>query len=154
MDMSDDGAQPLYSWLDFHDDARELIARIKESGITITAIVAIPRGGLVLGALLSHAFTVPLHVRSWPEPWDQPTTLVVDDNAITGGSLAPFFERALPCAVLVKHPMANTCEPFFYARVSDEMFLFPWEVEGAREPYDIDHVVAHNCDEPASQTEE
>lgn len=144
--MADDGGQPLYSWLDFHDDVRGLIAHLRENEITITAIVAIPRGGLVLGTMLAHAFTVPLYVRSFPEPWDPTTTLVVDDNAITGGSLQPFLYRGMTAAVLVKHPNVDPMSSIHYARESDEVYLFPWEVEAAQEPLPLADVVMHDCD--------
>lgn len=144
--MIDDGTQPLYSWLDFHYDARRLILALRAAELTITAIVAIPRGGLVLGTVLSHAFAVPLYVRSLPEAWDPPTTLVVDDNAITGGSLQPFLYRGLTAAVLIRHPNVDPMSTIYSARESDEVFLFPWEVEASPEPPSLTDVVTHDCD--------
>ena len=149
--MVDDGAQPLYSWLDFHDDARALIEHLRDNAITVTAIVAIPRGGLVLGTVLSHAFTVPLYVRDHPEGWDLPTTLVVDDNAITGLSLRPFLYAGMNAAVLVKHPNVDALSSIHYVRESDEVFLFPWEVEALQDPLPIADVVTHNCDGPPEE---
>ncbi len=142
MDMVDDGAQPLYCWYDFHTDAREIIKQIKETGVTITGIVAIPKGGLVLGTLLAHAFCVPLHIGYAPEPWMPTTFLAVDDNTITGGSLAPFSHYGMPTAVLVKHPSAPGIHPFFFAQESDEMFLFPWEADAPQQEWSVEDVVA------------
>lgn len=140
MDMADDGAQPLMTWYDFHTGVRAIVKRIKDRNMGITHVCAIPRGGLVLGTMLSHALSVPLVVQSLPLPSDPTTMLVCDDNAITGDSLAPFSRAGMPCAVIVKHPNANTCEPFLYAYESDEMWLFPWETEAAHEPADIDAI--------------
>lgn len=142
IDMADDGAQPLYSWYDVHAGARELIKQIKESGATITGIVAIPKGGLVLGTILAHAFCVPLHIGFDPEPWMPTTFLAVDDNTITGGSLAPFTRYGMPCAVLVKHPNAPGIHPFYAAEESDEMYLFPWEAEAPGVDHSVEDIVA------------
>lgn len=146
LQLVDDGGQPLYSWLDFHYDARRLLLALRDAGLTVTQIVAIPRGGLVLGTLLSHALAVPLHVRAMPEPWDPPTTLVVDDNAITGGSLQPFLYRGMTAAVLIRHPNVDPMSTIYYARESDDVFLFPWEVEASPEPPSLADVVSHDCD--------
>jgi len=142
LDMADDGAQPIYCWYDFHTDAREIIRQIQESGVTITGIIAVPKGGLVLGTVLAHAFCVPLYVGYVPEPWMPTTVLAVDDNTVTGGSLAAFAYAGMPSAVLVKHPNAPGIHPFFFAQESDEMFLFPWEAEALHEPLPVETIVA------------
>jgi hypothetical protein len=142
IDMADDGGQPLYSWYDVHAGARELVDQIKKSGATITGIVAIPKGGLVLGTILAHAFCVPLHIGHAPEPWMPTSFLAVDDNSITGGSLSPFAHYGMPCAVLVRHPNAPGIHPFYFAEESDEMYLFPWEAEGEQELRDVETIVA------------
>jgi len=147
--MLDDGAQPLYSWAHFHYDARKIIESIRESGATITGVYAIPRGGLCLATVLAHALVVPLYVGHEPERSTQTSVLACDDNTITGDSLRPFAERGMPCAVLVKHPNAPGIQPLFYARESDEMFLFPWEAEAAVEPYPLEDVVGVDAFEPS-----
>lgn len=138
--MADDGGQPLLTWLGVATGARKLLEQFKADGITVTHVVAIPRGGLVLGAILSHALVVPLHVCESPAPWMPPTTLVCDDNSITGESLKPFASAGMPCAVLVRHPAAPAVSPFYFAWESDEMWLFPWEAEAAAEPYTIEEI--------------
>lgn len=144
MDMADDGGQPLYSWYDFHCAAREIITQIKAEGTTITGVVAIPRGGLALGLVISHALCVPLYIATEPEPWMPTTILACDDNTVTGGSLAPFAHRGMPCAVLQQHPNAPGIHPFFRAEISDELYLFPWEAESPNvaDQYDVETIVA------------
>ena len=88
-------------------------------------------------------------MRDHVEGWDLPTTLVVDDNAITGNSLQPFLYAGMNAAVLVKHPNVDALSTIHYARESDEVFLFPWEVEAMQEPYALETVVTHNCDADA-----
>lgn len=139
--MADDGAQPLFTWYAVAYWARDLVKQIRAAGVTVTHVVAIPRGGLVLGTMMSYAFAVPLHICNEPEPWMPPTTLVCDDNTITGGSLAPFARQGMPCAVFVKHPQAPAVSPFFFGFEDDDMWLFPWEIEGAREPFDLRIIV-------------
>jgi adenine/guanine phosphoribosyltransferase-like PRPP-binding protein len=141
LDVADDGTLPLYTWLDFHTDVRALIAQIKESGIVFERIIAIPRGGLVLGLMLSHAFTIPLAVRDYPEATDPPATLVVDDYTVTGSSLGNFDRGRFSYAVLVKHPGANVVTPCFCARETEDQYLFPWEAEASHDEIPIDDLV-------------
>lgn len=139
--MVEDGEQPIYSWLDFHADVRDLLAQLKDADITITGIFAIPRGGLTLGTVLSYALNVPLSIGHEPLLSTTTSVLAVDDSTCTGGSLVPFARHGMPCAVLVKHPQAPGIGPFFCARESDELFLYPWEAEGAPEQIPLEDIV-------------
>jgi hypothetical protein len=138
--MYDDGGQPLYTWLDFTIDVRVLLDTIKRDGLTITGVYAIPRGGVCLATAIAYALEVPMYFGHHPERNTQTSVLACDDNAITGDTLQPFAAHGMPCAVLVKHPNANVVGCIF-ARESDEMYLFPWEVEAACERYTIEEVL-------------
>lgn len=130
-----DGAQPPYTFRMFTFDTRILRDMLKPivEAKKIAAIVAIPRGGLPLGAYLAYAFDLPIYCAK--NPVDLPPTprsrlkqtLVVDDNAVTGKSFCNFMDAGATCAVLVRHPFYVGISSLMYARESDEMFLFPWE---------------------------
>lgn len=141
MDMIDDGAQPLFTWLDFHNCAREIIEKIRAANVTITGVFAIPRGGLCLASVIANAFAVPITVGYFPESSTPTSVLAVDDSTCTGGSLVPFARHGMPCAVLVKHPQAPAISPFFYAIESDELYLFPWECEAEHELRAVEEIV-------------
>lgn len=138
---AEDAPTPLYSWFDFQVDIREIIRQIQESGVTITGVFAIPKGGLPLGVALAHAFCVPLDVGYVPLPSTPTSVLAVDDSTITGGSLTPFAHRGMPCAVLVKHPNAPAIHPFFFGREASDSPLFPWEAEAPNVSHSIEAIV-------------
>ena len=46
------------TWKDIEDAVTSLAHRIKESGIEITSIYGLPRGGLIPAVMLSHKLNV------------------------------------------------------------------------------------------------
>jgi hypothetical protein len=114
------------SWDEFDAGVDSLLAQMRAAHFMPMLIYAIPRGGVVLGAALSHAFNVPLRVGTPIAQALQPTTLVVDDNTVTGWSLKSYIELGIPTAVLMQHPDATS--PRFVAWRSTEFPRFPWEI--------------------------
>lgn len=124
-----DGPQPRYTWQMFAEDAQHLLRQIHTSGKQYDSICAIPRGGAVLGTYLSYALEIPVDHVWEPGPFRETTALVVDDNVVTGKSLSMWTGRGFDCAVLVRHPFLCVLDDrrLFVGRVSDELYLFPWE---------------------------
>ena len=118
-----------YSWADFSADAREIVRRLRQDA-PYELIYAIPRGGLVLGVYLSHTFNLPLLTADAvaPEMLEGARTLVVDDNTITGESLAPYVAHGIACAVLLHNP-ESAVEPTYFARTTTDFPIFPWEAD-------------------------
>lgn len=54
-----------YNWEEYQADFKELVYKIKDSGKKYERIVAIHRGGLILGTHLSNVLDVPLGVLLW-----------------------------------------------------------------------------------------
>ena len=119
----------VYTWQDFALDAQRLAGYIMCGPRAHTAIYAIPRGGLVLGVYLSHTLHLPLIIDEPPKVEDCLNVLVVDDNAVTGSSIAPFIKRGFTTAVLINNPVGNINSPTYVARTSLDWPVFPWEVD-------------------------
>lgn len=118
--------QDPYTWEMFDADVLTLARAIKASGRRHDGLYPIPRGGLVPAVALSHILDLPVVLR----PSMGLDVLIVDDNTITGGSLAAFPEY--PTAVLVHNPELSAVTPTFHARVMDGWPAFPWEVPSCR----------------------
>lgn len=146
----------IMSWETLGGYLDRLQSQIDAAGIRPTAIVAISRGGMVLGAFLGNRYGIrDVHILSiirnssdekrsdrgeprlrWMAPDDSlqgHTVILADDIAGDGGTLA--FARhlvearqpdRLQTAVIVKN--ANTRhQPDFFAIEVDEWTIFPWE---------------------------
>ena len=112
------------SWYFFDYLTRRIANEIKQSGIHISTIYGIPRGGLVVAVRLSHLLDIPLiteiHIRN--------DTLVVDDIIDSGNQMA--FAKYGLNAALFWNPNA-LFKPKFYGmeRPDDTWIIFPWEVK-------------------------
>lgn len=88
---------------------------------TYTGIYAIPRGGLVLGVMLSHRLKIPLVNRI------NSKTLVVDDVADTGQTLNKYLRSQVAVVVWKK---GSKFEPAYFGQFTrtKNWIQFPWEI--------------------------
>src|SRR3989344_1396800 len=75
-------ARQRYTWQEFGKDIEEVVRWAGERNFK--SIYGVPRGGLILGVVLSHRLGLPLKLKV--EELDQ-ETLVVDDIADSGRTL-------------------------------------------------------------------
>lgn len=106
-----------YTWEDIEEFVNLCIDYCTQHNIT--AVYAIPRGGLILGTLLSYKRGIPLVASPVPG------CLVIDDAAVTGVALLPYYKRFHTAVMFV----AKTCPinvdvvyPTDY-----EVVKFPWQ---------------------------
>lgn len=116
----------FYTWHEFDEDIEEIVRWAKERNFK--SVYGIPRGGLILGVVLSHRLGLPL--KTIIEELDQ-ETLVVDDIADSGRTLEN-LDKVLNfkpvVAVLFYHK--DTCRmPDFYIREKKDWVVFPWEIK-------------------------
>lgn len=129
-----------------------IINELDKQGIRPTKIVALSRGGLMLGVILSHNLNVPMvpvqysskagkgddknHTNQLPEIQDE-DILVVDDIADSGHSLAEVckfyetFENAnnvFSASMYLKEGSVHTPTVHWHHLEKDGPFIhFPWE---------------------------
>lgn len=98
-----------------------LIFEIEASKIKFDGIYAIPRGGLIIGVILSYRLNLPLLL------YPTKDTLVVDDISDTGKTLANMKNRKI--ATLYTTDWTKV-EPDFYVyqkQRKNDWIVFPWE---------------------------
>jgi xanthine phosphoribosyltransferase len=113
------------NWRGFDLAVEYLAARIAKKG-NVTAIYAVPRGGLVLGVALSNLMRLPMV----NEP--EPGAVVVDDIIDTGETIRDIRARygARLVAAWIVRSRADVEDCIASSLVDhDEWFLFPWERE-------------------------
>lgn len=148
-------AEKVYWGWDAIEEAHaELAADIIESGNKYGSIIALSRGGLIPGVMMSHTLGIPLnplawshidskktdthhlaHIMNWT-PWDE-KVLIVDDICDSGETLLSlhnhlnkfFYDRAgFHTATLVHNYGQELFEPNFYGKAIDKSILDAWLV--------------------------
>ena len=118
-----------YTWQDFDKDVDDILTHIKNEGWTIKQIYAIPRGGLVLGVVLSNALGCELITKLEGKNQFYDNVLVVDDIADSGKTLLSipkiFLYRTITlfrkeCTQFVPNKACRDC-------TKDQWISFPWE---------------------------
>ncbi len=139
------------SWTEYHSLAQLLAAKILKSGKKPDQIVAIARGGLTLGHLLSDLLQIPVStitIQSYSDiqaqgeikitaelqvPIAGKKILLVDDVADSGKTLkraiaylSGFSPAGVATATLFYKPR-SVHKPDFYAKKTSQWILFPYE---------------------------
>lgn len=113
-----------YTWADFDKDIEEIVRWAKERNFK--SVYGIPRGGLMVGVVLSHRLALPLKLEI--EKLDI-QTLVVDDIADSGRTLEN-LDKVLKFKPVVATLFFNrNCsrKADFYIREKKDWVVFPWE---------------------------
>ncbi|KKR02879.1 MAG: Phosphoribosyltransferase [Microgenomates group bacterium GW2011_GWC1_39_12] len=140
------------SWSTYCTYTRKLAEAIITSGPTETQIVAIARGGLVLGRLLSDYLSVPvatITIQSYKD-FTKPSELIISehlkvnikdkaillvddvaDRGITFKRAVSYLLRFKPKSITTVSMLCktqSTFRPDFFAQVTDKWVIFPYEV--------------------------
>ncbi len=139
------------SWLDYHSLAQKLAATVLTHNANINEIVAISRGGLTLGHLLSDFLRIPIStitIQSYTDiqtqgelkitaelqtPIAGKHILLVDDVADSGKTLVraieylKTFEPKQVTTLTMFYKPRSVYRPDFYARETTDWILFPYE---------------------------
>lgn len=123
----------FYTWQEFDKDIEKVIRWASRRNFK--SVYGIPRGGLILGVVLSHRLGLPLKLKV--EELDQ-ETLVVDDIADSGRTLEN-LDKVLnfkPVVATLFYYKDVCRKPAFYIREKKDWVVFPWETESSSK-YDI-----------------
>lgn len=142
-------AEKVYiNWNDFHQDVKDLCARIRQSG-EYDKIVAISRGGLVPAGIIAYELDIRnsavINIATYVgaehlklDEVDRPEavgkvdekTLIIDDLADSGQTFRVMrrqFPKGRYVTVYAKEKGKNEVD--LYAReVPDEWIVFPWDI--------------------------
>jgi hypoxanthine phosphoribosyltransferase len=124
-----------YSWFYVDRLIEKLLKRMSGESPYFKHIVAISRGGLVPGTILSHRLKLPMYVLDPRLKYGielKGEVLVVDDVVDTGQAMSEVANRVIVAdhariwyAVLVRKYWAPTVN--FWAQQDDAWIEFPWE---------------------------
>jgi len=128
-----------YTWSDFDRDILILCKVLHEKGITekVSAIYGIPRGGLVLGVVLSHKLDKPLYT-TISEVLVASThgarVLIVDDISDTGSTLYQTVCHVGCFTCTLHYVRTSIFEPdvWINEKKNDQWVVYPWEVKGGK----------------------
>lgn len=115
-------------WRDVEDAIERLAINITNSGIKLTAIGGLPRGGLIPAVMLSHKLGIPFVSQAGIRSVTG-NILIVDDICDSGLTLKKFkFEENVYTATLHYKSTAEY-EPHFWWRLApkNEYIYYPWE---------------------------
>lgn len=124
-----------YEWRDIEKTIDKLVQEI--SNLRIRAIHGLPRGGVIVAALLCYRTGLPLDdgdlydeiVCDWVFPKEQRgEVLIVDDVCDTGKTLQFFYEAGFTTAALFARS-TTLYTPDFHVHwiIHDKYLLMPWE---------------------------
>lgn len=112
------------SWNDVEKFVSSCTSWVK-SNVDVTGVYAVPRGGLVLGTMLSHSLDVPMLASP------SKGCLIVDDISDTGKTLYGLSRRGTFTACMF-YKKGSLVEPdFWMSEKVDSWIKFPWEVDGS-----------------------
>lgn len=112
------------SWKEIDEGVKALIHKIDET--RYEAIYALPRGGLLLGVMLSHNLDLPLIVDS-SKISDR--TLIVDDISDSGNTVKKLLnDKECDVAALYERK-GSVYKPEYVYKIlnQDKWLIFPWE---------------------------
>jgi hypoxanthine phosphoribosyltransferase len=139
------------SWSEYHTLARTLADKILSDGVRIDEIVAISRGGLTLGHLLTDLLRVPIStftIQSYTDiqtqgevkitkpltvPLDGKNILLVDDVADRGKTLVraleylTLFSPKKIYSLTMYYKPHSVYKPDYFAKTTSDWILFPYE---------------------------
>ena len=118
----------FYTWSEFDKDIEEIVRWAVQR--SFKSVYGIPRGGLIVGVVLSHRLGLPTKLQI--EELDR-DTLVVDDIVDSGRTLENLDKvlKFKPVAATLFFNKDSCRRPVFYVREKKDWVVFPWEIEGS-----------------------
>ena len=113
-----------YAVQEFEKDVEIIVRLIKDRGLEFRNIYGPPLGGLVPGVYLSHRLGIPLLLDAEKVSRE---TLIIDDIADTGRTLAAFAQRRKFIITLFYHRQCCFEPDIWLREKKDDYIIFPWE---------------------------
>lgn len=116
-------------WRDIDSAIERLAINIKKSGIEISAIKGLQRGGLIPAVMLSHSLGIPMTEKEIVSS----SVLIVDDICDTGNTLIPYKQLNNPIAT-IHYKTSALLEPNFWFKLAneEEWIVYPWEQKDSK----------------------
>ncbi|OHB20733.1 MAG: hypothetical protein A2939_00135 [Parcubacteria group bacterium RIFCSPLOWO2_01_FULL_48_18] len=116
-----------YAWEEFVEDSERIGKLVevesKKRKRQFDGVYGIPRGGMILAVCLSHRLGIPMLLAPTKR------SLIVDDIADTGKTLAHFRDLRCFIATLFYHPRSIVKPDVWLRKKGSAWIVFPWERE-------------------------
>jgi hypoxanthine phosphoribosyltransferase len=125
MEDSNTKSKTYLTWSDIEMLVHDLCAQIAKSGVQITDIYGLQRGGLIPAVMLSHKLGIPMTINRVSN-----TTLIVDDICDSGETFRELFKMYPKSKFACLHfkPHTSVFHPTFFTKFhSDDWIVYPWE---------------------------
>lgn len=109
------------TWSAVDEGVEKLAEEIRHSKLQFDGIYAIPRGGLIIGVMLSHKLDLPLLI------YPTEKTLVVDDIGDTGRTLMRLKNRKIACLFSTRWTKVRPDFSIYKKLSKEDWIVFPWE---------------------------
>ena len=123
------------TWDEMENLVDELCDKIPDG--VYEGIYAIPRGGLIIGVMMSHKLGLPMVDRL--QSWYGKKFLIVDDIADTGKTLekmrAEVYKEA-HTATIHYHKQSSVEPSYWVEEKGDDWIVYPWEKNDSEEIQD------------------
>jgi len=124
------------SWKEYQENINILAAIIGIGEKKYKYIYAVPRGGLILGVILSYRFNLPLllteqEVASKPKM----DILIVDDIVDSGSTLFDYYIKGYHIATVYFRKQTASFTPEFHSCsiMNDNWLVFPYDDSGSED---------------------
>lgn len=126
--------QKSYTWNDIEIMIKSIINKIKQESLQFDFIVGIPRGGLIMGVMLSHQLNIPYmeFTDFINKPFGYGRILLVDEVAGRGTTLKRnlrFFDNLKTTMFTFNYKQQSVIKPYYYCEEvpNDVWIVYPWE---------------------------
>ena len=98
----------------------QVVSELARRDLSFSGVYALPKGGLVLGTMLSYRMKIPLLAHADKD------CFIVDDIADTGESLL-HFKKTHFIVTLYYHKQSLVVPNLWFKEKIDKWVVFPWE---------------------------
>jgi len=121
----------FYSFEQLLKDVDIIINILKERNVHIECIYGIPRGGLVLGSILSNKLNVPLFLdlKGDINKYSYKSILIVDDISDKGDTFKgiPNIDKMNTVSLFIKEHTKFVPDIYCHKEKTHNWIIFPWE---------------------------
>lgn len=116
----------IFKWEDAEAYVRQVVLRYKD--VQLSGVYGLPRGGVVLAVMISHALNIPMLMAPVPG------CLIVDDICDTGESLVHYAKNSsaidkpkyhITTMIYKENPIVTP--EYYWGKKDNDWIVFPWE---------------------------
>ena len=138
MEMNDilQSNNKTYSWEDINNMTNKIVEYVNKNNLQFEFVIGVPKGGLILGVMLSHRLNVPYMELSdfLNKPFSRMKILLVDEIVDRGNTMKRYlryFDQLNTTIITLHYKSHSSIKPDYYVEEvpNDVWCVYPWESE-------------------------